>query len=137
VHFKFYALGHQQSLHNQTSKVFLRKQQDLGGFYKEEGLYIIVASIQFYIFISNIITMEVNESISVPLNDQQVMMLRLLKKPLPDEDFVQMRRLAVKLLAKQLDHTIEEWELQNDITEETYEKLAHGHFRTPSPNRSE
>ncbi len=81
--------------------------------------------------------MEVNESIPVPLNDQQVMMLRLLKKPLPDEDFVQMRRLALKLLAKQLDHTIEEWELQNDITEETYQKLAHGHFRTQSPKRSE
>jgi hypothetical protein len=79
--------------------------------------------------------MEVNESISAPLNEQQVMMLRLLKKPLPDEDFVQMRRLALKLLAKQLNHTMEEWELQNDITEETYEKLGSGHFRTASPNR--
>ncbi len=41
--------------------------------------------------------MAANEYMSNPLNDQQVMMLRLLKKPLPEEDFVQMRRLAVKL----------------------------------------
>jgi hypothetical protein len=76
--------------------------------------------------------MEVNESLSTPLNDQQVMMLRLLKRPLPDEDFIQMRKLALKLLAKQLDQTIEEWELQNGVTEDTYEKLSKGHFRTTS-----
>ena len=64
-----------------------------------------------------------------PLNDQQVMMLRLLKNPLPAEDFLQMQRLAVKLLAKQLDQTIEVWELQNGIDESDYEKLSRGHFR--------
>ncbi len=67
-----------------------------------------------------------------PLNDQQVMMLRLLKKPLPQEDFLQMQRLAVKLLAKQLDRTIEDWELQNGMVEEDYEKLSRGHFRVSS-----
>jgi len=71
-----------------------------------------------------------HEFASSPLNDQQVMMLRLLKRPLPEEDFVQMRRLAVKLLAKQLDENIDKWELENDITEEVYEKLSKGHFRT-------
>jgi len=70
--------------------------------------------------------------ISNHLNDQQVMMLRLLKKPLPEEDFVQMRRLAVKLLAKHLDEAVDKWELENDITEETYEKLSKAHFRTSS-----
>ena len=70
-----------------------------------------------------------NEYASNSLNDQQVMMLRLLKKPLPEEDFVQMRRLAVKLLAKQLDETIDKWELENEISEETYEKFSKGHFR--------
>jgi hypothetical protein len=64
-----------------------------------------------------------------PLNDQQVMMLRLLKRPLPAEDFLQMQRLAVKLLAKQLDQTIENWELHNGIDEAAYEKLGRGHFR--------
>ncbi len=74
---------------------------------------------------------------STQLNDQQVMMLRLLKKPLPEEDFVQMRRLAVKLLAKQLDEIVDKWELENDITEATYEKLSKGHFRSTSSNKPE
>lgn len=51
---------------------------------------------------------------------------------MPEEDFVQMRRLAVKLLAKQLDETVDKWELENDISEETYEKLSKGHFRSSS-----
>lgn len=66
------------------------------------------------------------------LNDQQVMMLRLLKNPLPEEDFVQMRKLAVKLLSKQLDETLDKWELENDISEEAYEKLSKAHFRSSS-----
>jgi hypothetical protein len=73
-----------------------------------------------------------NEYTPSSLNEQQVMMLRLLKKPLPEEDFVQMRRLAVKLLAKQLNETVDQWEKENNITEETYEQLSKGHFRTPS-----
>ncbi len=66
------------------------------------------------------------------LNEQQMLMLRLLKKPLPEEDFVQMRRLAVLLLAKQMDEITDKWELENNITEETYEKLSKGHFRSKS-----
>jgi hypothetical protein len=80
--------------------------------------------------------MSSSQHLTNPLNDQQVIMLRLLKKPLPEEDFVQMRRLAVKLLAKHLDESIEKWELDNDISEETYDKLSKGHFRSPSSNRS-
>jgi hypothetical protein len=60
------------------------------------------------------------------------MMLRLLKKPMPDGDFIQIRRLAVKLLAKQIDETIEDWEAKNNITAESYEELSKMHFRTPS-----
>ncbi|MHA4807357.1 hypothetical protein ACX0G9_04605 [Flavitalea flava] len=81
--------------------------------------------------------MQANDYIPSPLNDQQVMMLRLLKKPLPEEDFLQMRRLAVKLLSKQLDETVNKWELENDISEETYEKLNKGHFRTSSSKHPE
>lgn len=69
------------------------------------------------------------------LNEQQVMMLRLLKKPLPEEDFVQMRRLAVKLLSKQIDDVVDKWEIDNDVTEETYEKLSKAHFRSKSSNK--
>jgi len=60
------------------------------------------------------------------------MMLRLLKKPMPEGDFIQIRRLAVKLLSKQADETIEEWEAKNNITEERYEQLSKKHFRSPS-----
>jgi hypothetical protein len=66
------------------------------------------------------------------LNEQQVLMLRLLKKPLPEEDFSQMRRLAVQLLAKQIENVTDSWELENNFTEETYEKLSQGHFRSKS-----
>ena len=41
------------------------------------------------------------------LNEQQVLMLRLLKNPLPDADFQQMRKLTVKLLARKLDEVAE------------------------------
>jgi len=68
------------------------------------------------------------------LNEQQVLMLRLLKKPLPEEDFIQMRRLAVKLLSKQIEDITDKWELENDITEETYEKLSKEHFRSKPSN---
>lgn len=76
--------------------------------------------------------MAANLEISSHLNEQQVMMLRLLKNPLPEKDFQQMRKLAVKLLAKNLDEVIEDWEKKENITEDTYEQLSKGHFRTKS-----
>jgi hypothetical protein len=74
--------------------------------------------------------MALKESISEGLNEQQIMMMRLLKQPMADDDFLQIRRLAVRLLAKQLDETVEEWEIQNNITKESYDELAGQHFRT-------
>ena len=74
--------------------------------------------------------MEAKELISDSLNEQQLLMLRLLKKPLPEAVFMQIRQLAVKLLAMQLDETIEEWENQNGITEQYYEDLSKQHFRS-------
>ena len=49
------------------------------------------------------------------LNEQQLMMMRLLKKPLHEDDFVQLRKLAVKLLSARLDEAMEKWELNNKI----------------------
>jgi hypothetical protein len=80
--------------------------------------------------------MEANELISQPLNEQQLLMMRLLKKPMPEESFLQIRRLAVKLLANQLDEIIENWETENGITKEYYDNLANGHFRI-TPKKSE
>ena len=73
--------------------------------------------------------MSVKLEIPASLNEQQVMMLRLLKDPLPEADFQQVRRLAVKLLARKLDEVTEDWEKKNHITDKTYDKLSKGHFR--------
>lgn len=54
------------------------------------------------------LNMETQELTPNSLNEQQLMMLRLLKKPMPEGDFIQIRRLAVKLLSRQVDETIEE-----------------------------
>jgi hypothetical protein len=48
-------------------------------------------------------------------NEQQLMMIRLLKKPLPEEDFVQLRRLATKLSGERLDEALRQWELKNPV----------------------
>ncbi|HEY8781344.1 MAG TPA: hypothetical protein VIM16_07020 [Mucilaginibacter sp.] len=74
--------------------------------------------------------METKELKSDSLNEQQLLMLRLLRKPLPEDSFTRIRQLAVELLAKQLDETIEEWEIQNGITEKDYEELSKQHFRS-------
>ncbi len=45
------------------------------------------------------------------------MMVRLLKKPLHEDDFVQLRRLATKLVTARLDAALDKWELKNRIEE--------------------
>jgi hypothetical protein len=74
--------------------------------------------------------MEAPELIPDSLNEQQLMMLRLLKNPMAESDFIQIRRLAVKLLSKKIDETVEEWESKNNITADSYEKLSKMHFRS-------
>jgi hypothetical protein len=64
--------------------------------------------------------MKGNEVLIESLNEQQVLMLRLFKNPLSDEDFTQIRRLAVKLLSKNMDETLDQWEKENNIDEKTY-----------------
>ena len=78
--------------------------------------------------------METQELISEPLNKQQLLMLRLFKRPMPEDSFEQIRRLAVKLLASQLDEKIDDWEKENGITEEYYEQQLKQHFRS-SPGK--
>jgi hypothetical protein len=78
--------------------------------------------------------MAIQGSLSENLNEQQIMMMRLLRQPMAEDDFLQIRSLAVKLLARQLDETIGEWETQNNITEEKYEELANKHYRSKPKN---
>ena len=68
------------------------------------------------------------------LNDQQLDMIRLFKNPMAEDDFLQMRRLAVQLLAKKLDLITETWEKENNITEANYDILIKQHLRTPYKN---
>ena len=63
------------------------------------------------------------------MNEQQLIMLRLFKKPLPDADFQKLRKLAIKLLSKQLDETLGSWEDENEIDSAYYDQLSKGHFR--------
>lgn len=74
--------------------------------------------------------MATNLDIGNHLNEQQLLMLRLFKNPLPEEDFLLMRQLAVKLLSKKLDDVILAWEEEKDINEKDYKDLADGHFRS-------
>ena len=64
------------------------------------------------------------------LNEQQMLMLRLLTNRLPERDFAQVRRFIVKPMAKQIDSAVDKWEQDNNVTEETYEKLSREHFRS-------
>jgi hypothetical protein len=67
------------------------------------------------------------------LNQQQQDMLRLFKNPMPEEDYIQMRRLAVQLLSKQLDSKLDEWEIENGVTTQDYNDLAQRHLRKAIP----
>jgi hypothetical protein len=77
-----------------------------------------------------ICNMEATELIPGPLNEQQLLMLRLFKNPLPEASFNRIRQLAVEILAKQLDEIVEKWEDENGITGEYYEELSKQHFRS-------
>ena len=66
------------------------------------------------------------------LNQQQQDMLRLFKNPMPEEDYIQMRRLAVQLLAKQLDSKVGDWEKEKGITSQHYEDLLQLNTRKSS-----
>jgi len=44
----------------------------------------------------------------------------------------QLKQHTVKVVAEKLDGFIEEWEIQNNITEKDYEELSKQHFRSTS-----
>jgi thiamine monophosphate synthase len=72
---------------------------------------------------------EVYAESAARLNKQQVDMIQLLRKPLPDEDFLELKRKAIELLAKRLDMVMEDWETENEIKPDYYSNLANDHFR--------
>lgn len=71
------------------------------------------------------------ELANVRLNEQQLSMIQLFKTPMPEADFLQMKQLAVQLLAKQLDDEMKRLEQERGWTQETYEQWGKTHMRTP------
>jgi hypothetical protein len=72
---------------------------------------------------------EVYAESAARLNKQQVDMIQLLRNPLPEEDFLELKKKAVELLAKRLDFVMESWENDNEITSQYFNNLAKDHFR--------
>lgn len=64
-------------------------------------------------------------------NEQQLQMLNLLKRPMPEEDYKEVKRLIVKILAKRADEELEKLEKERGWTAETYEQWSKEHLRTP------
>jgi hypothetical protein len=65
------------------------------------------------------------------LNEQQLQMLRLFKEPMPYEDYQLIKREILYLKAKAIDAALEQWEEENNISAEDYERWSNEHFRTP------
>ena len=49
---------------------------------------------------------------------------------MPEEAFIEIRKLAVQLLGKHLDELMDSWGNENNINEETYERWSMEHMRT-------
>jgi hypothetical protein len=68
---------------------------------------------------------------NIRLNEQQLDMIRLFEKPVPEEDFNEIRRFIVKTLARNLDEEMERLGKEKHWTQETYEQWGKEHMRTP------
>jgi hypothetical protein len=70
-------------------------------------------------------------SSSPRLNEQQIDMLRLFKNPMRQQDYDEIRNLAVKLLAQNIDEEMDALEKQNGWNKDTYDQWGNEHLRTP------
>jgi hypothetical protein len=68
------------------------------------------------------------------LNEQQMDMLRLFKNPMRQQDYNEIRNLAVKLLAQNIDEEMDELEKQNGWNKDTYDQWGNEHLRA-SPKK--
>ena len=66
------------------------------------------------------------------LNEQQLEMLRLFKNPMPRQDFDEIKRVVVNILAKSIDDEMKNLEKEKGWTPETYEQWGKEHMRTSS-----
>jgi hypothetical protein len=70
-------------------------------------------------------------SSSQRLNEQQMDMLRLFKNPMRQQDYDEIRNLAVKLLAQNIDEEMDVLEKKNGWNKDTYDQWGNEHLRTP------
>lgn len=72
--------------------------------------------------------METKDYTPTNLNEPQLMMLRLFKQRMPDEEYEEVRRLIVKLLAKNIDDEMGKLEKEKGWTQDTYEQWGKEHL---------
>lgn len=72
-----------------------------------------------------------SNSFNPRLNEQQIDMLRLFKNPMRQQDYNEIRNLAVKLLAQNIDNEMDDLEKQKDWNQDIYEQWGREHLRTP------
>lgn len=73
------------------------------------------------------------EAIKQPLNYQQIEMLKLFAKEMEEDDYLIIKRMIVKFLAKRLDVLANElWE-ENGWTNEDMRNLLKNHDRASNP----
>lgn len=63
------------------------------------------------------------------LNEQQLQMLNLFKRPMPDEDFKEIKRAVVKVLSRNIDAEMTRLEKERNWNENTYENWGKEHMR--------
>ncbi|MEC3880707.1 hypothetical protein [Parapedobacter sp. 10938] len=73
---------------------------------------------------------EIVDEKSPALNEQQLQMLKLFRKPMANEDYHQIRRFIVGILAKNIDDEMADLEAKNNWTSETYESWGQERLRT-------
>ncbi|HEX8357603.1 MAG TPA: hypothetical protein VF610_09335 [Segetibacter sp.] len=63
------------------------------------------------------------------LNEQQLEMLRLFKKPMLKQDYDEIKRLIVQVLARNVDNEMDRLENEKGWTPDTYEQWGKEHIR--------
>lgn len=66
------------------------------------------------------------------LNAQQLDMIQLLETPLPESEYLELKRKVVELLSKKLDAVLDQWEEANEIKPSHYLEAIKDHFRMHS-----
>lgn len=74
---------------------------------------------------------DITKKTSPSLNEQQLQMIKLFQKPMADEDYHQIRRFIVGVLAKNIDDEMAQLEAENNWTADTYEQWGKEHLRSP------